>query len=83
MSDLPNCPQCGSEYTYDDGNVFVTNWRTHSISKIAPDGRHVAQWGGWGNKPGQLKYPQDIAVDHEGNIYIADSNNHRVRVVGV
>jgi len=23
MSDLPNCPKCGSEYTYQDGNMFV------------------------------------------------------------
>ncbi len=23
MSDLPNCPQCNSEYTYPDGNMYV------------------------------------------------------------
>jgi protein PhnA len=23
MSALPNCPQCGSEYTYEDGGLFV------------------------------------------------------------
>jgi protein PhnA len=23
MSDLPNCPECASEYTYEDGNLFV------------------------------------------------------------
>ncbi len=23
MSDQPNCPKCGSEYTYHDGNAFV------------------------------------------------------------
>ncbi len=23
MSNLPNCPQCGSEYTYSDGNNYV------------------------------------------------------------
>ncbi len=23
MSDLPNCPQCNSQYTYPDGNMFV------------------------------------------------------------
>jgi protein PhnA len=23
MSDLPNCPQCGSEYTYVDGTQYV------------------------------------------------------------
>lgn len=23
MSDLPNCPQCGSEYTYNDGTMNI------------------------------------------------------------
>jgi len=23
MSNLPNCPKCNSEYTYQDGNLFV------------------------------------------------------------
>jgi protein PhnA len=23
MSDLPHCPQCGSEYTYEDRNLYV------------------------------------------------------------
>ena len=23
MSDLPNCPKCNSEYTYQDGSLFV------------------------------------------------------------
>ena len=23
MTNLPNCPECNSEYTYDDGNLFV------------------------------------------------------------
>ncbi len=23
MASLPNCPKCNSEYTYEDGNVFV------------------------------------------------------------
>lgn len=23
MSDLPNCPECGSEYTYEDRELFV------------------------------------------------------------
>lgn len=23
MSDLPKCPECGSEYTYEDGQLYV------------------------------------------------------------
>ena len=30
--------------------------------------------------PGELNYPRSIAIHKTGNIYIADSNNHRVQV---
>ena len=23
MVDLPNCPKCNSEYTYEDGGLFI------------------------------------------------------------
>ena len=38
--------------------------------------------GGEATRAG-LDRPHGCEVDPEGNIYIADSNNHRVRVVGV
>ncbi len=35
MSDLPKCPECGSEYTYDDGNMYVCPECAHEWSKDA------------------------------------------------
>lgn len=35
MSDLPNCPECGSEYTYEDGNMLVCPECAHEWSKDA------------------------------------------------
>jgi protein PhnA len=35
MSDLPNCPSCGSEYTYDDGVNYVCPECAHEWSKDA------------------------------------------------
>ena len=37
MSDLPNCPKCDSEYTYEDGNMFVCPECAHEWSKDAAD----------------------------------------------
>ncbi|MBB3062532.1 zinc ribbon domain-containing protein YjdM [Microbulbifer rhizosphaerae] len=35
MSDMPNCPSCGSEYTYDDGVNYVCPECAHEWSKDA------------------------------------------------
>jgi len=37
MSDLPNCPQCNSEYTYEDGNMYVCPECAHEWSKDAAE----------------------------------------------
>ena len=38
MSDLPKCPQCGSEFTYEDGNMYVCPECAHEWSKDAGTG---------------------------------------------
>ena len=35
MSDLPNCPKCGSEYTYQDGNMYICPECAHEWSADA------------------------------------------------
>jgi protein PhnA len=36
MSDLPECPECGSEYTYEDGAMFVCPECGHEWTGGAP-----------------------------------------------
>jgi len=26
MANLPNCPKCGDEYTYEDGHMYFATW---------------------------------------------------------
>lgn len=35
MSDLPKCQECGSEYTYEDGNMYICPECAHEWSKDA------------------------------------------------
>jgi protein PhnA len=42
MSELPNCPQCGSEYTYVDGTQFICpecahEWAVDAAAASADD----------------------------------------------
>ncbi len=36
MSDLPNCPKCNSEYSYEDGNMLICPECAHEWSKDQP-----------------------------------------------
>ena len=37
-------------------------------------------WGEIGTDPGQFNHPRGVAVGPEGNVYVVDSDNHRVQV---
>jgi len=37
MSDLPKCPQCNSEYTYEDGDNYVCPECAHEWPKVAAE----------------------------------------------
>ncbi|MEK6681532.1 MAG: 6-bladed beta-propeller [Nitrospirota bacterium] len=40
----------------------------------------IKSWGKKGDKPGELKSPQRIAVGPDNLIYVADTSNHRIQV---
>jgi uncharacterized protein (TIGR03663 family) len=39
-----------------------------------------SSWGSLGSADGQLNYPKDLDIGSQGNVYVADSYNHRVQV---
>jgi DNA-binding beta-propeller fold protein YncE len=42
----------------------------------------VTQWGTLGSEPGQLRWPQKIAIDGDGNVWVADHGNDRIQKFG-
>jgi uncharacterized protein (TIGR03437 family) len=74
------------------GNVFVADPDTHSVRKILPDGTITTYAGngtaGYSGDGGpaataQLNTPDGLVLDSVGNLYIADRNNHSVRVISL
>ena len=69
------------------GNVYVTDRNNHKIRKITPAGVVTTLAGssrGSANGSGtaaQFSSPKGIAVDNSGNVYVADTNNHRIRKI--
>ncbi len=41
--------------------------------------RSLAIWGELGSRPGQFSSPHSIALDQQGNLYVADTLNNRVQ----
>ena len=64
-----------------DGNTYISDGYINSrIAKVDRNGNWLKSWGEPGNKPGQFDTPHSIAVDAQGNIYVADRGNHRIQV---
>jgi hypothetical protein len=73
------------------GNIYVADKEAHRVRKFAPRGaistvagNGSAGFSGDGGPAGQaqLNRPESIAVDVAGNVYIADTENFRVRRIG-
>jgi len=72
------------------GNLFVADTGNQRIRRIAPDGT-VSTVAGTGEQgfssdgvpalESDLNSPEGVAIDSAGNLYIADTQNQRVRIV--
>ena len=72
------------------GNLYVTDQGNHRIRRVAPSGTITTHAGtgesgsrgdGGPAVAAQLGFPEVVAVDGAGNLYIAATSNHRVRRV--
>lgn len=69
-------------------NIYVADFGNHVIRKIEPDGTVSTVAGNTtrGFQDGeaqnaQFNLPEDLVLDDEGNIYVADYGNHRIRKI--
>ncbi len=74
------------------GNLLVVDTENHAIRRIESatslvttiaGGRRGGEGDGGPATLAGMDRPHGLDLDTAGNIYIADSNNHRVRVVGI
>jgi len=56
-----------------NGNVYVIDWMSYKVRKLASDGTEVVAWGSQGNANGQFQTPSGIGVDSDGNVYVSDA----------
>src|SRR5690349_3020732 len=68
-----------------DGNIYVADGVAMGagnarIAKFDKDGHFIASWGQRGSEAGQFNSLRGIALDAEGNVYVADAGNKRIQV---
>ncbi len=71
------------------GRVYVADANNFTVRKITPAGV-VSTLAGWAGHPGsadgrgqtaRFTFPQGVAVDGAGNVYVADTNNDTIRKI--
>lgn len=69
-----------------DGTLYVADSRNNRIQHFTADGQFINGWGVYGNVadnpqlPGGSFYePWGVAVDSTGNVFVADTWNHRIQ----
>ena len=62
-----------------DGVLYSTDEHANSILMLNTSGETVGWWGEYGSEPGQLYGPSGITLDADENLWIVNSQNHRVQ----
>jgi len=69
-----------------DGSIYVSDaGESNKIRKITPEGALTTLAGGdegfADGSPGAFNTPSGLAIDDDGNLYVADTSNNRIRKV--
>lgn len=63
------------------GNYYVAEYGEYDrIQKFTREGEFLFQWGGHGSEQGEFLRPQNLTIDENDHIWVADACNHRIQV---
>ena len=63
-----------------NGQVFVSDEWTNTISVFDDQGKFQYKWGKTGSADGELLRPAGLACEKNGNVIVVDSGNNRLQV---
>ena len=64
------------------GNIYIADGigNNNRVAKFDKDGKFLKSWGQTGAENGQFNGVRSIAIDAQGNVYVADAGNKRIQV---
>jgi hypothetical protein len=63
------------------GDIYVADGvGNQRVAKFDRNGVFIKSWGSKGSEPGQFGSARAIAIDAQGNVYVADPRNRRIQV---
>ena len=88
MSNLPKCPQCGSEYTYEDGSMYVCpecahEWAKDSSAESSDEARVIRDANGNVLQDGDtITVIKDLKVKGSSLVVKVGTKVKNIRLVG-
>lgn len=62
-----------------NGDLYGADIEANRILQLRSASEPHGSWGGTGDGPGEFNAPRGLAIDASGNLYVADTGNHRVQ----
>jgi len=66
--------------TDNRGRIYLMDRNGSRIIVLGQDGSFLGQMSDLGWKEGLLNYPSQLCVNGKGEVFVADTNNHRVQI---
>ncbi len=62
----------------DQGRLWVSDFGNHRVQVFDLDGHFLFTFGAFGSAPGKLAHPNRVALDADGNVYVAECDTRRL-----
>ena len=62
-----------------NGDLLVASYDNHRVYSYSPEGNYQFHFGGWGRAPEKLQFPNNLAIDSEGSIYVIEEKTTLIK----
>lgn len=77
----------GLDLPYDlafapDGSLYIIEYGGGRLTRVSPDGKLLGRYGSTGTGAGQFATPWGLCIDAKSRVFVADTKNRRIVMLG-